>query len=90
MQYQIRLSQTEMDWREFCILLHGIMPKTPLGMLVTIRSEEDKDILKHFTKEQHSIRNAWRQRNNPVNEMTEEEKEKATSKLQAALAGAFG
>lgn len=52
-----------MKWSEFCDFLTGISPDTALGRIVAIRAEEDKDILKHFSKEQHRIRNAWRTRN---------------------------
>ena len=51
-----------MKWSEFCDLLTGISHDTALGRIVAIRAEEDKDILKHFSKEQHRIRNAWRTR----------------------------
>ncbi len=51
-----------MKWAEFKDLLTGILPDTALGRIVAIRAEEDKDILKHFSKEQHRIRNEWRAR----------------------------
>lgn len=51
-----------MKWHEFKALLVGIGPETPLGRIVQIRAEDDKEILKGFTKEQHSIRNSWRSR----------------------------
>ena len=76
-----------MSWSEFCTLLAGIMPKTPLGQVVSIRSEEDKDILKHFTEEQHKIRNEWR--NRQAVEMSEEEKENQIKELQEIFAKAF-
>ncbi len=76
-----------MSWSEFCTLLAGIMPKTPLGQVVSIRSEEDKDILKHFTPEQHKIRNDWR--NRQVVEMSEEEKKEKIKELQEIFAKAF-
>ena len=57
MQYGIRLRNDDMTWSEFCTLLKGIMPETPLGQIVSIRSEEDKNMLKNFTKEQHKIKN---------------------------------
>lgn len=44
-------------------MLGGIMPKTPLGQIISIRSENDKEMLKHFTSEQHKVRNDWRNRN---------------------------
>lgn len=51
-----------MKWDEFRALLSGISADTPLGRIVQIRAEEDEDMLKHFTKEQHRIRNEWRSR----------------------------
>lgn len=49
-----------MSWLEFKSLLSGLSHKTPLGNVVQIRSEDDSELLKHFTKEQHRIRNEWR------------------------------
>lgn len=90
-QYGIRLAQVDnMTWSEFCSLLSGIMPKTPLGQIVSIRAEEDKDILKNFTKEQHKIRNEWRNRNNPVMDMTDEEKEAKAKEAQELIKKMFG
>ena len=73
-----------------CTLLTGIMPKTPLGQIVSIRSEEDKDMLKNFTKEQHKIRNDWRNKVNPIRDMSDEEKEIEAKKVQEMFAKAFG
>lgn len=63
-QYGIRLSKeiNEMPWDEFKQLLSGIGPDTPLGRIVAIRSETDKKVLKHFTKDQKRIRNEWMRR----------------------------
>lgn len=49
-----------MRWEEFVALLSGLGPETPLGRIVNIRLEDDKDILKGFTPAQHRIRNEWR------------------------------
>lgn len=49
-----------MKWDEFRDLLVGIGPETPLGRIVAIRAENDKEVLKHFSQEQHRIRNEWR------------------------------
>lgn len=38
------------------------MPDTPLGNVVSIRSEDDKNVLKNFTPEQKRIRSDWRRR----------------------------
>lgn len=77
-----------MSWDEFCTLLSGIMPKTPLGQIVSIRSEEDEDMLKNFTKEQHKIRDDWRKRQ--IEEMTEEEKEEQIKDIYILFKQAFG
>lgn len=49
-----------MKWNEFKALLIGIGSETPLGRIVSIRAEEDEEVLKHFTKDQHRIRNEWK------------------------------
>lgn len=49
-----------MKWDEFCDLLSGLSPESPLGRIAQIRLENDKDILKHFTSAQHKIRSEWR------------------------------
>lgn len=51
-----------MSWGEFASLLAGLSPETPLGRIVSIRAEDDKDMLKNFTPEQRRIRNEWRSR----------------------------
>ena len=78
-----------MDWKEFTVLLSGIMPETPLGKVVSIRCEENKEILKHFSVEENRIRNDWRSRHSLKEEMTEAEMEKAVSSLQETIARAF-
>lgn len=49
-----------MKWAEFVSLLSGISSDSPLGRIVQIRLENDKDILKHFTSAQRRIRSQWR------------------------------
>lgn len=51
-----------MKWEEFKDLLVGISSDTALGRIVAIRSETDKEVLKHFTKDQKRIRSEWLQR----------------------------
>lgn len=90
-QYGIREEDISiMEWGEFRSLLIGIMPETPLGRIVQIRAEEDKEVLNHFAPEQHSIRNAWRSRNPIVDRMSEDEKKESVLKLQDIFAKAFG
>nr|DAL98417.1 MAG TPA: hypothetical protein [Caudoviricetes sp.] len=78
-----------MPWSEFCTLLAGIMPETPLGQVVSIRAENDKDILKNFTKEQHKIRNEWRNRAHRF-AMDKAEMERQVKMFQDAMKKAFG
>lgn len=90
-QYGIRLRLVDdMSWNEFCTLLSGIMTETPLGQIVSIRAEEDKDILNNFTEEQHKIRNEWRNRNNKTIEMTDEEKAQKIKEFEQMMASMFG
>lgn len=59
-QYGIRIRiEDDMSWSEFCSLLSGIMHDTPLGRIVSIRSEKDPKVIKEFTKEEREIRNKW-------------------------------
>lgn len=51
-----------MKWEEFKDLLSGLGPDTPLGRVVSIRAEEDKEVLKNFTKDMHKIRNNYRRK----------------------------
>jgi hypothetical protein len=51
-----------MKWDEFKALVSGLSAETPLGKMVSIRSENDKDTIKRFTKEQKRIRSEWRSR----------------------------
>lgn len=62
-QYGIRLRQaSDMPWSEFTNLVAGLLPETPLGAIVKIRSEDDPKILKQFDADQIAIRNKWRER----------------------------
>lgn len=51
-----------MSWDEFCALLAGITADTPLGQIVRIRSEQDREIVRRFTPAQREIRRKWQAR----------------------------
>lgn len=63
-QYGIRLRNEikTISWSEVRMLVSGLLPDTPLGKVIQIRSENNKDQLKNFTPEMHKIRNDWRNR----------------------------
>ena len=64
-QYGLQIGTKEFEsvsWDEFKSLLAGMAPETALGRMVAIRSETDKDVIKHFTKEQKRIYDDWRNR----------------------------
>ena len=58
-QYGIRLKTTELQFDEFLNLTSCLMPDTPLGQIVAIRSETDAEIISNFTEAQKQIRNDW-------------------------------
>lgn len=49
-----------MKWAELSNDISCVMNNTPLGQIIEIRSENDKDRLKNFTPEQLRIRRDWR------------------------------
>lgn len=79
-----------MTWDEFTTLLSGILPETPLGYIVSIRSENDREKLKNFTPEQRRIRNAWRMRNAKEQQWTAKDATQAVAEFQKIIQSAFG
>lgn len=63
-QYGIRIRNeiNTISWSEIKMLVSGLLPETPLGKIIQIRSENNKEQLKHFTPEMRKIRNDWRNR----------------------------
>lgn len=43
-------------------MVSGLGPDTPLGRMVAIRAEEDKENIQNFSKDQRRIWNEWRNR----------------------------
>lgn len=86
-QYGIRLRESDLDWGEFANMLGGIMPQTPLGQIISIRSEENPDILKNFTPEQKKMRREWRSKQSKI--MSEKECERMMKELEQVFKNAF-
>lgn len=63
-QYAIRIRNeiNTISWSEVRMLISGLLPETPLGKVIQIRSENNKEMLKNYTPEMHKIRNDWRNR----------------------------
>jgi len=59
MQYGIRLSKEDLPLGEFLRLLSGIMPDTPLGRLVILRSEKRSEVLKGLSVMERKLRADW-------------------------------
>ena len=90
-QYGLRIRTKEFEsvsWDEFRSLLAGISPDTVLGRVVAIRSETDKDVIKHFSADQKRIYDAWRDRK--AETMTQETYEKAMANLEVLMAQMCG
>lgn len=90
-QYGLRIRTKEFEsvtWDEFRSLLAGISPDTPLGRIVAIRSETDKDVIKHFTRDQKRIYDEWRNRKAAA--MTPESYDQAMVNLERMMAQLCG
>ena len=90
-QYGIRLRQaSDMSWSEFTNLVTGLLPETPLGAIVKIRSEDDPDMLKKFTRDQLEIRRKWRDRQALQQLDNPEVLKQSMDNLSAMLKSMFG
>ena len=90
-QYGIRIRQTsDMPWSEFSNLVAGLLPETPLGAVVKIRSEDDPKILKQFNSDQIAIRNKWREKQAFQQLDNPEVLKKSMDSLSAMLKSMFG
>ena len=67
-QYGIRLKTTELQFDEFLNLTSCLMPESPLGQIVAIRSETDADAIRNFTDAQRKIHDDWASRDVLKNE----------------------
>lgn len=68
------------------------MHDTPLGQIVRIRSEDNKDIIKNFSAYEKRIRTDWTAfRNSRLSEkFTEQDKLEAARYFERLFAGMFG
>lgn len=81
--YSIRKEIDNMDWAELSSDISGLMGDTPLGNIVQIRSEDDRERLKNFTQDQKNIR--WKYRMKMAQNVNKEEFKRTIADLQKAF-----
>lgn len=81
--YSIRKEIENMSWAELSSDISGLMGDTPLGNIVQIRSEDDRERLKNFTQDQKNIR--WKYRMKMAQNVNQEEFKKVITDLQKAF-----
>ncbi len=86
--YSIRKEINDMNWAELSSDISGLMADTPLGNIVQIRSEDDKEKLKYFTQEQKNIR--WKYRMKIAQNVDKEEYKKVIAEFQQLFKGMAG
>lgn len=86
--YSIRKEINNMSWAELSSDISGLMSDTPLGNIVQIRSENDKEKLKYFTQEQKNIR--WKYRTKMAKKIDKEEYKKVIADFQKIFKGMAG
>ena len=60
-QYKLLPAEQEkIHYSEWLLLVGGLMEDTPLGQIVLIRKEKDRDRIKRFTPYEMRIHNEWR------------------------------
>lgn len=65
-----------MTGAEFVVLLKGLSSETPLGRIVSIRAETDKETIKGFGPGERRIRREWAQK---------QSKKKNAAEVQGAM-----
>lgn len=86
--YSIRKEINDMNWAELSSDISGLMADTPLGNIVQIRSEDDKEKLKYFTQEQKNIR--WKYRMKIAQNVDKEKYKKVIAEFQQLFKGMAG
>lgn len=91
-QYHVLPSeQGDLHYSDWAKMVSGLMDDTPLGRVVSIRSEKNKDILKNFNAEQKAIRSDWQRFLQKQKKKKDEENiEQRMKALESMLAALFG
>lgn len=90
-QYGIRIrNERDMSWDEFCTLVSGLLPDTPLGQVVGIRAEKDPKVIKAYTPEQKRIHYEWKRKQARQLESDPEKLNKNMETLYKTMKTLFG
>lgn len=82
--------QGDLSYRDWAVMLSGLMADTPLGQVVSIRSEKDPDILKNYTRRQRQIRADWNRYKMSKGKISSQEEIRQFKRLETMLKNAFG
>ena len=90
-QYGVLPSEQEnLKYSDWAKMVSGLMDDTPLGYVVSIRSETDQEIIRRFTPEQRAIRQDWeRVRAKRILQLPEKELRQQFAQLEQAMAAMF-
>lgn len=89
MQYPNKdLYDEKMDWTEFSILLNGLTDETPLGKIIQIRSEDNQEIIDHYSKAEKEIYDKWQHRQMEL-KYANKSKEEVMKDIQNMFKGMF-
>ena len=91
-QYHILPSeQGELKYRDWALLVSGLMDDTPLGRVVLVRSESNPDRIKAFGQSERRIRAEWAAyRSLQKSPLPAEESKAQIAALETMIAGMFG
>lgn len=91
MQYGIRMSVEDISYGEYKRLFGGLTGDTPIGKVISIRTEKDFKKIKDFSKEEKKIYNDWKKFRNKkiLNSMSVEQKKKQVEAFQKQMRAAF-
>lgn len=91
-QYGIRVRKEikNLTWGELSSYIEGINSDTPLGQIIAIRSENDREKLKSFTTEQKRIRNEYRSKMVKNKSISDEEFKKQLEGMKQAFIAMAG
>ncbi len=85
-------AQADLSWQDWYKLVSGLMDDTPLGRIVAVRSEQNKEIIKQFSPWQKQIYTEWKafRANHMLADKTENELRADMRQLEKMLEHAFG